>query len=114
MKTQTADRLVKIVISLEAVAVSALLIVNLWQLQQAEPVDNILQGPMVWLLGPIFVVSWLWLCWRAWGAYLSPEGIKVQWPFWALVAVQVSYFPIGTVIGFSLMLIKVKFRPRTI
>ncbi|WP_417614929.1 hypothetical protein [Oceanisphaera sp.] len=112
MKKEVADKLVKMIIILEAVAMSVILLLLAWLTFNAEPGQQAVQGPWLWLLLPLMVLSWLWLCQRAWYGYLSSEGMRRQWPFWMLVAVQLPSFPLGTLMGGALIFLKIKYRPR--
>lgn len=116
MRVETADTLAKVIIVVQAVLISLLLIGSGLLMQQATEngvQEAALQGPLLWLFLALLVAAWLWLCRRAWAGYLSTEGMKRQWPFWVLVAVQLPSFPLGTVMGAGLIFLKIKYHPRS-
>ncbi|WP_298716112.1 hypothetical protein [uncultured Oceanisphaera sp.] len=112
MRMESADRLAKIIIGLQAILISLMLLVTAWFMQQGEATEQALQGPLLWLFMALLVAAWLWLCRRAWYGYLSSQGMRVQWPFWVLVAVQLPSFPLGTIMGAGLIFLKLKYHPR--
>ena len=116
MRIESADNLAKALISLQAVLISFMLLVMGWLMQQEgmNSSQPSLQGPLLWVLLFLLVAAWLWLCHRAWLGYLSPGGMRVQWPFWVLVAVQLPSFPLGTMMAAGLIFLKIKYHPQVV
>lgn len=112
MKTHTADTLAKIIISIQAILIPVLLLAGAWLTLQNSAQAGSQAGPWLWPFLLLICAAWLWLCRRAWLGYLSVEGMRRQWPFWVLVAVQLPSFPLGTLMGAGLIYLKLRHHPR--